>query len=815
MLRRLFKFVFWGSLILGLLALTGAGLFLTWGYFKVTRDLPRISKLDDYRPAAVSQVFDRDSNLIAEFYKERRYPVKLNEVPELVQKAFIAAEDSAFYTHPGIDFVSIFRAVLVNLRTGSSSQGASTITQQVVKNLLLTAHKDYERKIKEAILAYRLEQHFSKDEILEIYLNQMFFGNTAYGIKAAAKLYFHKELKDLIVPEAAILAGLLQAPSRDSPVANPQRAKKRQRYVLKQMRRAGFISPEVEEEAINTDVKVYSASAEKVFADPYYVSEVRRTLIDKLGEEELDSGGYKIYTAVDSKATQLADAAVKMGLREVDKRRGWRGAIDYVEPAARAQYVEKLRRNKPAELKLSDVYPALITEISPKKDRVFVDLGGVRGVFKLGEANWARRQLGSDGHVSGVDLANELKVGQVVEVAQRNVAASKEAALDPVAIPLQLDQTPEIEGALVALNPHDGQVLAMIGGYDYKKSVFNRVTQSQRQPGSSFKPILYLTAIDNFGYTPATIVYDEPRSYPVGDTIWTPGNYDEKFLGPITMRTALEKSKNLASADIISRIGVEPVINMAHKLGVLSPLGRNLSLALGSSEVNLLEMARAYGVLAAKGLRVESTLVSKIEDRKGQVTFDIASEILSKAEQVLNEKSAFIITNMMKGVIEHGTGVKVKALGRPVAGKTGTSNDQMDAWFIGFTPEYVCGVWIGFDVKKKIGEKETGGVIAAPVWLNFMQPYLKIQDEKKYQRLLEESKAEAARLGIEPEEVKVEPLDFSVPEGVDPAWITKETGLLSTQGAEGAILEYFISGTEPQASTLEQGADDYLKSTDL
>ncbi len=814
MFRKLLKFIFWAGVVLGVAGVVGTGLFVTWGYYYITRDLPQITKLEDYRPAAVTQVFDKDQNLIAEFYKERRYPAKLSEVPELVQKAFIAAEDASFYTHPGIDFVSILRAILVNLRTGSSSQGASTITQQVVKNLLLTARKDYERKIKEAILAYRLEQRFTKDEILEIYLNQMFFGNTAYGIKAAARLYFRKELQDLTVPEAAILAGLLQAPSRDSPVTNAQRAKKRQRYVLKQMRKAGFISPEIEEQAVAADVKVYPANTEKVFADPYFVAELRRTLLEKMGEDELDTGGYRIWATVDSVATEFAEAAIKRGLREVDKRRGWRGAKDFIEVSGRDEYIEKLRRGRPKVFSSTDVYPGLITEISPKRDKFFVDLGGVRGVFTLGDASWAKKLIGSNDHVSWVNPADELRIGQVVEVALKPRDSASKGA-DPTTLELQLDQTPELESATVLIDPHNGRVLAMVGGYDYRRSVFNRVTQSLRQPGSSFKPILYLTAVESFGYTPSTIVYDEPRTYPVGDGVWTPGNFDDKFLGPLTLRVALEKSRNLASADIISRIGVEAVISTARKMGIQSPLGRNLSLALGSSEVTLLELARAYGVFAAKGVRFDTVLVDKIENAAGEITYDSTNEILQKAEKVVDEKSAFIMANLMKGVIEHGTGYKVKAIGRPVAGKTGTSNDQMDAWFIGYTPEYVSGVWVGFDVKKKIGEKETGGAVAAPIWLYFMQDFLKFQDAVKTARLVEESKTEAARLGIDPEEVKLTPLDFSVPDGVDPVWINKETGLPTTPESEGAIVEYFVTGTEPKTTATDQGTEDYLQATDL
>jgi penicillin-binding protein 1A len=362
----------------------------------------------------------------------------------------------------------------------------------------------------------------------------------------------------------------------------------------------------------------------------------------------------------------------------------------------------------------------------------------------------------------------------------------------------------------------------MAGGYDYGQSQFNRVTQSLRQPGSSFKPIVYLAALDKFKYTPATIVYDVPRTFRVGDTLWTPANFDEKFLGPITLRTALEKSRNLVSADIVSRIGVDAVIQYARMLGIVSPLGRNLSLSLGAGEVTVLEMTRAYGVLAAKGLLFDSVFVIKIKDRYGNVLYDYEQEKLSKAKQVLDENSAFVLANMMKGVIESGTGYKVKELGRPVAGKTGTSNDQMDAWFIGYTPSWVCGVWVGFDQKKQIGAKETGGVVSAPIFLNFMRSFIEHRSAQESGQLEKEAKEEAERLGITYEPPKVtEQLDFSIPDGVEPFWIWKASGARAQPGVAGAFLEYFVKGTEPEenpVTTSEEGeatASSYLESPDL
>lgn len=380
-----------------------------------------------------------------------------------------------------------------------------------------------------------------------------------------------------------------------------------------------------------------------------------------------------------------------------------------------------------------------------------------------------------------------------------------------------LDQTPEVEGAITLLDPHSGKVLTAIGGYSYQRSVFNRATQSLRQPGSTFKPLIYLSAVDGFKYTPATIVYDQPRTFRVGDEFWTPANFDEQFMGPITLRVALEKSRNLVSVDIVSRIGIDAPIQYAKRLGISSKLGRNLSLSLGSSEVTLLELTRAYGVFAAKGVLFDSVFITNIKDRNGNILYDFEAEKLNRAQQVISPGSAFIMANMMKGVVDHGTGYRVKEIGRPVAGKTGTSNDQMDAWFIGYNPSWAAGVWVGFDLKQTIGDKETGGRAAAPIWLYLMSDFLKYQDDLAYKKLVEDSKAEADRLGIAyvaPEQLQ--PLDFSVPDGVDPLWIDKATGLLSDPAAPGAMLEYFIRGTEP-AQSLSEAPDtsSYLESPDL
>ena len=819
MLKKIFLIGF----CLFLLALAAGSVFATWGYMRVTRDLPKLSSIQDYKPPAVTKVFSNNGTLIAEFYEERRYPVKISEVSKLIINAFLAAEDVNFYAHQGIDYTSILRAVWKNLQAGSARQGGSTITQQVVKNLLLTSERKFERKIKEAILSYRLEARFSKDEILEIYLNQIFFGNNAYGIKAAAQIYFHKELNEVTLAEAAILAGLPKAPSQYSPIRSMEQAKRRQKYVLGQMLKAGFATKEEVDTALKEEVKAYPSNANNIFHAPYFVTEIRRVL----GEDprwktlDIDHEGFEIHTTLDLAADQIAESSLQKGLREVDKRRGWRGPQKNIPIADKKVFTTEYPASAELDTPLpGQVYPALVTEILRDKAIARIDLGKISSAIEYKNTEWAKKKLDKDDRAMWITADQMLRVGDVIEVSMiENLSKDKKDYVLPgVEKQYKLDQTPLINGAVVLLDPYSGKVATIQGGYDYGKSKFNRATQGLRQPGSTFKPVIYYAAIDGFKYTPTTIVYDEPRTFRVGNDYWTPGNFDGKFIGPITLRNALEKSRNLISAEIIAGIGVDPVIKYARKLGITSPLGRNLSLSLGSSEVTLLEITRAYGVFAAKGVLFDSTFVEKIVDREGKVVFNYEEDKLSKANQVIDQNSAFVMANMMKGVIESGTGYKIKEINRPVAGKTGTSNDQMDAWFIGYTPQWSCGVWVGFDDKVKIGEKETGGVVAAPIWLHLMRDFLNFKDKSAFEKLVEEGKAEAERLGIQyvpPEPIL--PMDFSAPPDVEGYWVDKTSGVAAEANAPGAIFEYFVKGTGPNTTAIQgqESATNYLESGDL
>jgi penicillin-binding protein 1A len=805
------KKIFTVFLFLGFLGALVGGVGLVWGYHYITRDLPRLDRVEDYRPPAVSRVYSRNGKLIAEFFdaENRRYPTSIDDIPHYVRNAFLAAEDAKFYSHPGIDFMSIARAAMKNVRAGSARQGGSTITQQVVKNLLLTSQKKLTRKLKEAILSYRLEQRLTKDEILQIYLNQIFFGNRSYGIEAAARSYFHKNVGELSIAEAALLAGLPKAPSRYSPLANPKIAFRRQHYVLQQMVAAGFITPEQETEARAEELTFHRIHPNTIVDAPYYATEVRRRFEAQFPDLSLDTGGYRIETAVDVEATHLAQAALQRGIEAVDRRRGWRGPIEHIASAELTTFLEKFSSPPIEAWKPFEKYPALVRQRQGSKANIILP-DGTEATLSLPQKTWANRLRTAEDTVRWIQFRNHLRVGDVIEV------SLPKSEVDPKSPQLILSQTPDLQGALVLLEPSSGEVRVDIGGYDYQKNQYNRVTQAYRQPGSAFKPVVYLTAIDRFGYTPATIVYDEERTFKVGDQFWNPGNYDKSFLGPITLRTALERSRNLVSADIISRIGVEWVINYARKLGIESPLGTNLSLSLGSSEVTPLEIARAYGVFPNKGVLMPSIFILRVLDRDGTVLFDATDTQIEKAERVISEQSAFIMANMMQGVVQHGTGWRIRELGRPAAGKTGTSNDLMDAWYVGYTPNWVCGIWVGFDLKKTLGGKETGGSVSSPIWLSFMQSFLEKEEKKQYDALVETRKREAEDLGIEyvaPE--PPEPAQFTPPEGVVGRWIVKATGTPTTKDDPDAFFDYFIEGTEPEVVREYEETTNYLETPEL
>lgn len=811
MLKKIIKFLFILSLI-GVLCV--AGVFY-WAYLKFTQGLPDFTSIEDYKPAAVSRVVSSDGKLVAEFFSQRRYPVSLSKVPKVIRNAVIAAEDASFYEHPGIDPLSILRAAIKNFESGRNTQGGSTITQQVVKNLLLSSQKTIERKIREAILAYRLEKKLTKDEILELYLNEIYFGNGAYGIKAAISEYFHKQLSDITLAEAAMIAGLPKAPTSYSPISHYDKAKKRQVYVLGQMVSAGFITKEESDVAKKEEVKVYRSNPNKRFyRTPYFLREMNRQFEKKWKDLDLDTDGLEVTVAVEDIANVMARRALQKGLRKVDKRRGWRGPLE--TSMTRESFLEKYEKKLFKKYNQDKLFPAIVTAISGNSINVTLNKTLNTTINVKGSAWYNVKRNTENDTAYGFPFLRGVRVGDIIELSAE--VAVNDTGKEGEKYNFSIDQTPDIQGAIVLLDPHTGLVRAMVGGYDYATNEFNRAVQSLRQPGSAFKPFVYLAAIDQFNYNPTTIVYDEPRTFRVGNDFWTPKNFDGRFSGPITLQSALERSRNVVVADLISRIGLDAPIQYAKQLGVKTPLKKNLSIALGSNEVSLLEIVRAYGVFAGEGMLYPSAYIEKIVDRDGKEIYNHSATSIDTAKRAISRESAFIMAHMMKGVVERGTARKLQALKRPLAGKTGTTNDQMDAWFVGYTPEWACGVWVGFDRKKSIGPKETGGKVAAPIFLEFMREYLKHRDEVVYSEKLADAKELASKTGgpvVEPK--PIEPADFSVPEGVSPFWVNRYRGTITTREDPGGIIEYFREGTQPKRYTEFQSntVKSYLEDTDL
>ncbi len=765
--RGFLKIVVSVFVVVGLLSLVVFGLGGMYFYNRLNRDLPKIERLSDYRPKAVTSILASDGSLVAEIWDERRYPVALGEMPVYVKNAFLAAEDASFYAHGGIDFISMLRAVWVNLVSRATRQGASTITQQIVKELLLTREKTYERKIKEALLSYKLEKYLTKDEILSLYLNQIFLGSGAYGVGAAAKVHFHKDLKDLSIAQAAFLGALPKKPSELSRKENFPHAISRQRYVLKQMKDKKFITEEDYEKAIAEEITVYPTSDENLYQAPYFatqaIKEAEKILQNENSEYSLrDPGGFVVRTTVDSAGQVVAQREMQKGLRAVDKRQGWRGPIGNIRGPNKTPLVwdENIDADK---LEVGEVYRALVTEVNKVKKTVKVRLGKYSPEISIEGEGWARTKAvievgSSEIKRFGINPIAEIKPADIIEVSLKDGADPSDQTA------FQLDQTPAVQGAMVAMSTLSGEVKALVGGYDYSKSKFNRATQANLQPGSSFKPFVYLTAIQNLNYTPSTLVPDEPISFDTPEGVWAPQNYDHKFLGPITMRSALQMSRNVVSVFLIDKLGVDSVIRTAKKLGITANIPRNLSIALGTPEVHVIEMVRSYSAFANNGFMPQIQYISSIEDRSGNKVF----ESQSTPESVIDAPSAFIMAHMMKGVVDRGTATGVKVLGRPIAGKTGTTNESMDAWFIGYTPDWVCGVWVGFDVKRSLGRLETGGKAAAPVFIGFMKEFL----------------------GESPI------IDFQPPEGVTPVAVDVRTGIPVDPKSAGAFIEYFKVGED-------------------
>jgi penicillin-binding protein 1A len=759
--KRFFKLTAWflGVVILVCLG-TGAYFLYVW-----SSNLPYIGSVKEYRPPVITEVFSRDGQVIGRFWDEKRIVVNLDQVPKHLIQAFVAAEDSRFFEHEGVDFIGIFRALYKNLLAGKIEQGGSTITQQVTKSLLLkNTERTYRRKAREALLSIQLERELSKERILFLYLNQIYLGHGAYGVEAAARTYFNKTAKELSLAESALLAGLPQAPARYSPVSHFDRAKARQKYVLTRMAQEGYITAAEMSDALKTPLDIHDSQEQTFSNAPYFTEYIRRYLLETYGRDLLYRGGLKVYTTLDLEMQHAAKEALQKGLHELDKREGYRGPVRHLAPGEIPAFLENaVRKYAETPPETGSVVEGLVEEVDDEENRVIIRIGDQKVRLPLSGMSWARKPK-PDVPYYAVSLkrpSSVLTQGDVVLVRLVQKGPS------PFAWDAELWQEPEVQGALYCMEPDTGRVNAMVGGRDFHASQFNRAIQSKRQPGSAFKPIIYAAALDR-GMSPSEILIDAPfvSGQDSDEDVWKPRNYKEKFYGPTLFRTALAQSRNVITIKILEKIGVPYVIEYARKMGISADLSPDLSLALGSSGMSLMELTRAYSVFANGGKLVKPIFIDRIVDRSGRVVEENQPQ---GGEEAVSEQTAFVMTDLLRAVIQEGTGWRVKALKRPAAGKTGTTNDLRDAWFLGYTPGLATGVWVGYDDRRPMGKGETGSRAASPIWLYFMSDILKDHPV----------------------------LDFQAPEGVVFAKIDTETGLLASPYSKHTVFQAFVEGKEP------------------
>lgn len=749
---------------LAVIACVSAAIAVALVYAELSSNLPPVEQLAQYRPAMATQILADDGSVVGEFFYEKRYVVPVERIPAQVRNAFIAAEDAAFYTHKGVDPIGIARAFLNNLSKGEAIQGGSTITQQVVKSLLLTPKKSYERKVKEVILALQIEQQLSKEQILFLYLNHIYLGSGAYGVAAAAQEYFGKPVDELSLAEGALLAGLPQAPSRYSPAKHWPRAKERQRYVLERMVAAHLITTDEAQAAAQEPLALQRRGGSFKGA-PYYVEHVRRLLDQKYGETALYALGLRVHTPLNLHMQAAAEAALRDGLHKLSLRQQFNGVPTHLDPNAAETFLRTQREQMAGQpLEVGKTYDAIVLGNGPEARRQGAKTVYDEAFNRAIPANAPRLQVGSFKGFLSIEASPDTpapvyRAGHVVRVKIADVQQNGPA------YQFVLDPELQVQGALVALEPATGAVRAMIGGVNFEHSQFNRAVQSARQPGSSFKPFVYAAALDH-NFTPASVIVDEPISFQVNDSVWRPHNYEDRYFGPTTLREALTFSRNVVTVKLATRIGMKPLVRYIQRLGIRSPLAPNLSIALGSSELTLIELASAYAVFANQGQSSEPRFITRITDSQG----NLIDEYLPQTEQVIAAETAYLMTSMMQSVIDRGTGKRAKALQRPAAGKTGTTNDFNDAWFVGYTPQLLSAIWVGFDEKRPLGKGETGGRVAAPIWQAFMSEALVGQPI----------------------------LDFPIPAGIAFVPIDPHSGQrIASAGAYG-FLECFQRGTEPK-----------------
>lgn len=784
---------------LGLIGAVGAAALVISHYSK---DLPDHSQLTEYEPSIITRIYAGDGRLLAEYAQEKRVFVPIESIPDRVVQAFLSAEDQNFYRHKGIDPLAIARAAVTNLRnvgTGRRLIGASTITQQVAKNFLLTNEISYERKIKEAILALRLEKALSKEQLLELYLNEIYLGHRAYGVAAAGLMYFDKSLEDLSLAEAAYLAALPKAPNNYHPVKNHEAALARRNWVLERMAEDGYITASQADLAQKTPLAMRMRDTASGVDAPFFAEEVRRELKDRYGPESLYQGGLTVRTTVDPHLQDIAQEALRYGLASYDRRHGWRGPVAALESLD--DWAAKLADIPEPEGMLQNWRLAVVLKAGGAQAELgFADK--TRDTLALSGVKWARKCL-QECYALGPEISAVNQVvqpGDVIMVAESDPEKLADAEEDETEITtaqgLELQQIPLVQGSIIALDPHTGRVLAMQGGWKYGPSQFNRATQAWRQPGSAFKPFVYLPALDQ-GFTPATLVLDAPFvvEQAPGD-YWRPSNYSGDFYGPTPIRVGIEKSKNLMTVRLADYVGMETVVEYAKRFGIADQMKPLLSYALGAGETTLLRLTTAYGMLANGGKYISPAFIDRIQDRRGRTVFshDVrpcpncgplirwegqgTPAIPDMRAQIADERTVYQIVSILEGVIQRGTGRRIASLGRPLAGKTGTTNESRDTWFIGFSPDLVVGVFIGFDEPRSLGKRETGSSVAAPVFKKFMGEAL----------------------------ADTPPIPFRVPPGVRHVRTNAETGRAARAGDPKVIWEAFVTGTEPNA-------DDYVLDT--
>ncbi|THV25509.1 penicillin-binding protein 1A [Peteryoungia ipomoeae] len=763
----------------------------------VTRDLPDFEVLASYEPPVTTRIHAGNGALMAEYARQRRLFLPIQAIPDRVKAAFLSAEDKNFYNHPGVDITGLGRAIVVNLQnlgSGRRPVGASTITQQVAKNFLLSADQTMDRKVKEAILSFRIEQAYSKDKILELYLNEIFFGLNSYGIASAALTYFDKSVTELTIAETAYLASLPKGPANYHPYRREAAALERRNWVIDRMVENGFVERSEAEEAKKEPLGVnLRRTGSYLFASDYFSEEVRRQLIERYGDKSLYEGGLSVRTSLDPEMQIAARTVLQDALLTYDQRRGYRSPIkqipmdgDWGVPLAEVPALSDVPEWQVAVV-LDSSDDGVDIGLQPAKEaggKVAADR--VRARIEPKDMEWAYRSADPD-RKSAKSPEGVLSAGDVIYVEKVDEDGKR----------YRLRQLPRVQGGIVAMDPHTGRVLAVAGGFSYAQSEFNRATQAMRQPGSSFKPFVYAAALDT-GYTPASVILDAPVEFVAGGEVWRPQNYGGGSAGPQTLRMGIEKSRNLMTVRLANDMGMNLVAEYAERFGIYDKMKPVLSMSLGSGETTVLRMVSAYAVFANGGKQIKPTLIDRIQDRHGKTIFRHEDQIcqtcntdkyagqeepvvVDNRQQVLDPMTAYQITSMMEGVVSRGTAAGKIKLDRPVAGKTGTSNDEKDAWFVGYTPDLVAGVYIGFDTPAPLGRGSTGGSLAAPIFGEFMKLATKGKPAGK----------------------------FFVPEGMSFIPVNRTTGMFALEGEPDTIIEAFKPGTGPADSLSVIGMDGY------